>query len=312
MSFGRYALGRLLGVVGLLLVVSVLAFGLYALAPGDPARLLIEASGTQPAPPEMVAEKRAEMGLDDPFVTRYLTWLGRAVQGDLGMSYRSYKPVTQLYLERIPATALLAMTALVLSVVIAVPLGVAAACWRGTAVDGIATVVAVLGAAVPGFWMGLICMLVFSATLHWLPTFGSLTPQGIVLPAVVLSLPYIAVLTRLTRSAVLDVLSLDFVTVARAKGLGPRLIARRHVLPNAMVPLLTVIGLELAQLLTGAVVVEHLFAWPGVGKLAIDAVLAGDIPIVVGFAVAAGFVFTMVNLAVDLALGAIDPRIGGR
>ena len=309
MAFGRFLLERVLGLAGLLWVVSVLAFGLYALTPGDPARLLIEASGTQPAPEEQVRAKRAEMGLDDPLPARYLAWLGGAVRGDLGRSFRSYKPVTEVIGERVPATALLALTALTISAGVGIPLGLLAACRRGTLADGAASLVAVLGAAVPGFWMALLCMLIFSATLGWLPTFGSPTPQGIILPAFVLSLPYVAMLTRLTRATVLDILGLDFVTVARSKGLSRGVVVWRHVVPNALIPLLTVLGLELAQLLTGAVVVEHVFAWPGVGKIAIDAVLLGDIPVVVGFAVLAGLVFALVNLLVDLTLGIVDPRI---
>jgi peptide/nickel transport system permease protein len=227
-----FLVGRLAWAVVVMLVVSVVAFGLYALAPGDPARLLLAVSGMNPVPEEAVVAERAEMRLDDPLVVRYLTWLGGAVQGDLGRSFRSYQPVTSLYLERLPATILLATVATLLSCLVAVPLGTLAAYQRGGPLDSLAQLVAVLGVAMPSFWVALIAMFLFAATLQWLPAFGSLTPRGIVLPAGVLALANLAVLTRLTRATVLDVLSQEYVTVAKAKGLMTGLIARRHVLPE--------------------------------------------------------------------------------
>ncbi|MGI8552754.1 MAG: ABC transporter permease [Dehalococcoidia bacterium] len=304
----RYLSGRLLSAVPVLLVVSILAFGLQALAPGDPARLLLEASGLSPVPPEALAAKRAELHLNDPLPVRYFDWLGHAVQGDFGRSFRSYRPVTSLYLERMPATALLAGVAAALSALVALPLGALAAYHRGKLLDGLAQVVAVLGTAVPGFWIALVLIFFFAAKLRWLPAFGTPTPKGIIMPAVVLALHNIAVLTRLTRAAMLDVLTQEFVTVARAKGLGTLAIARGHVLPNVLVPILTVLGLELAGLMTGAAVVEYVFAWPGVGKMAVDAALLRDTPIIVGFAVVAGLIFVLVNLVVDLSAAALDPR----
>jgi len=304
----RYVLFRLLSALPVLLVVSVLAFGLQALAPGDPARLLLEASGLNPAPPEAVAAKRAELHLDDPLPVRYWDWLSRALRGDLGRSFRSYRPVADLYLERLPATIALTAAAALLSVVIAVPLGAVAAYHRGGVLDGVAQVVAVIGAAVPGFWLSLVLIFIFAAKLRWLPAFGSVTPTGIILPAVVLALHNIAVLTRLTRAAMLDVLGQEYITVAHAKGLATARVARRHVLPNVLVPVLTVLGLEVAGLMTGAAVVEYVFAWPGIGKMAVDAALLRDVPVIVGFAVAAGLIFVTVNLVVDLAAAALDPR----
>jgi peptide/nickel transport system permease protein len=304
----RYFAVRLLSALPVLFVVSLLAFSLLALAPGDPARLLVEASGLNPAPPEAVAAKRAELRLDDPLPSRYLDWLGHALRGDLGRSYRSYKSVTDLYLERLPATVALAGVAVLLSAGFALPLGTVAAYQRGRWPDGVAQLVAVAGAAIPGFWLSFVFIYLFAARLHWFPAFGSLSFRGIVLPALVLALAHSAVITRLTRAATLDVLGQDYVGVARAKGLRTRTIARRHVLPNVLVPVLTVLGLELAGLITGAAVVEYVFAWPGIGKMAVDAALLRDIPVVVGFAVAAGLVFVIVNLAVDLAAAAIDPR----
>lgn len=305
----RYVGQRLLWALSVLVVVSVLAFTLQAMAPGDPARLLLEASGLNPIPDAAVAAKRAEMRLDDPLPLRYLDWAAHALRGDFGRSFRSYQPVLEAYLGRLPATAILAGLAALITVAVAIPLGTVAAYHRGTLPDALAQAVAVTGSAVPGFWMSLVLILVFAVTLRWLPSFGSPTPSGIVLPAVVVSLPAIAVLTRLVRSAILDVVVQDFVQVARAKGLSAAVVTRRHVLPNAMVPVLTILGLELANLLTGAAVVEYVFAYPGIGKLAVDAVLLGDMPIVVGFAVAAGLVFVLVNLAVDLGAAVLDPRV---
>src|SRR5919202_2134027 len=212
-----YILQRLLGALGVLFVVSVVSFGLYTLTPGDPAVVLLEASGIHSPPPEAVAAKRAELHLDDPLPVQYVHWLAGAIHGDFGRSFRSYTPVTELYLGRIGATGLLAVCATLLSVVIALPLGVLAAYHRGRVLDGLAQIVVALGGSMPGFWIGLLLILVFAVNLHWLPAFGSPTPTGIILPAVVLAVANVAVLTRLTRSAVLDVLNHEYVRVAHAK-----------------------------------------------------------------------------------------------
>jgi len=304
----RYLATRLLSAVPVMVVVSLLAFALQALAPGDPARILVEASGLNPAPLEAVAAKRAELGLDRPMPERYLLWLTHALRGDFGRSFRSYRPVAALYRERLPATAALAAAAAALTATIALPLGMLAAYHRGRVLDAVAQLVAVAGAAIPGFWLALLLMFLFAVKLRFLPAFGSLTPKGIILPATVLAVQNIAVLTRLTRAAMLDVLSLEFVTIARAKGLREWAVARRHVLPNVLVPVLTVLGLEVAGLMTGAVVVEYVFAWPGIGKMVVDAALLRDVPVVTGFAVAAGLVFVLVNLVVDVTIAAVDPR----
>jgi ABC-type dipeptide/oligopeptide/nickel transport system permease component len=301
--------GRLLSAIPVLLIISVLAFGLQTLAPGDPARILVEASGLSPAPDEAVEAKREELGLDQPLRTQYAGWLADAVKGDLGRSYRSYQPVTEMYLDRIGATALLAVIAGSFSLIIGVPLGLLAAYHRGTRIDLISRIVALLGAAIPGFWLALVFMFIFSVQLGWLPAFGSVSLKGVILPAAVVALPGIAILTRLTRAAALDALNQDHVTVARMKGLSERSVILGHVLRNASTSVVTVFGLEMAGLLTGAAVVEYVFAWPGIGRMAIDAVLLRDIPVVVGFAVTAGIIFLTINLVVDIAVALIDPRI---
>jgi peptide/nickel transport system permease protein len=304
-----YIAQRLVGAVSVLFVVSVVSFGLYALTPGDPAVVLLEAAGIHSPPPDAVAAKRLELHLNDPLPVQYIQWLGGALRGDFGRSFRSYTPVSELYLSRIGATGLLAVCATLLSVVIAIPLGILAAYRRGQPADRFAQIVVALGGSMPGFWIGLLLVLLFAVNLHWLPAFGSPTPTGIVLPAIVLAVANIAVLTRLTRSAVLDVLNQEFVTVAHAKGLAPRRVTLKHVLPNIFVPLLTVLGLVFANLMVGTAVVEYVFAWPGIGRLAIDSALVRDQPVVVGFTVAAGLIFTLMNLLVDVGIAAVDPRV---
>ena len=304
-----YLLQRLLGALSVLFVVSLVAFGLYALTPGDPAVVLLEASGIHSPPREAIDAKRVELHLNDPLPVQYLNWLGGAVHGDFGRSFRSYTPVSDLYLSRIGATALLASVATVLSLIIGLPLGILAAYQRGRIADRVAQIVVALGGSMPGFWIGLLLILVFAVELHWLPAFGSPTPQGIVLPAIVLAVANVAVLTRLTRSSVLDVLSQEYVTVAKAKGLSAHAVRVKHVLRNTYIPLLTVLGLLFANLMVGTAVVEYVFAWPGIGRLAIDSALLRDEPVVVGFTVAAGLIFTVMNLLVDLGIAAVDPRV---
>src|SRR5215471_11179490 len=305
----HYLAQRLVGALSVLFVVSVVSFGLYALTPGDPAVVLLEASGIHSPPREAVEVKRAELHLNDPLPVQYLNWLGGAVHGDFGRSFRSYTPVADLYLSRIGATAVLACTATLLSLLISLPLGITAAYHRGRVPDRIAQVVVALGGSMPGFWVGLLLILAFAVELHWLPAFGSPTPSGIVLPAIVLAVANVAVLTRLTRSSVLDTLSQEFVVVARAKGLGGGTVMFRHVLGNTYVPLLTVVGLVFANLMVGTAVVEYVFSWPGIGRLAVDSGLLRDQPVVVGFTIAAGLIFTVMNLLVDVGIAAVDPRV---
>ena len=196
-----------------------------------------------------------------------------------------------------------------LSLFLALPLGILAAYHRGRIVDRLAQIVVALGGSMPGFWIGLLLILLFAVQLRWLPAFGSPTPSGIVLPAIVLAVANIAVLTRLTRSSVLDVLSQEFVMVAHAKGLSGRAVTLRHVLRNTYIPLLTVLGLVFANLMVGTAVVEYVFSWPGIGRLAVDSALLRDQPVVVGFTIAAGLIFTTMNLLVDVGIATLDPRV---
>lgn len=308
----RYLVARLLAIIPVLFMISLLVFGLQALAPGDPAAKLLEASGVETVTPEMIAQKRAQLHLDEPLIQRYAHWLGDVARGDFGNSYRSYTSVSRMYLDRIGNTALLALVAATLAACIAIPLGAIAAYRQGSFLDMVAQILVAIADALPGFWIALILMLVFALRLGWLPVFGTPTPRGIILPAVVLALSNVALLTRMTRSSILDILGQDYIRVARAKGLTSHRILGLHVLPNAAVPTLTIVGLDLAELLSGTAIVESIFAWPGVGKMAVDAALLGDIPVLAFFALAAGVIYVTMNLVVDLTVAAIDPRLRSR
>jgi ABC-type dipeptide/oligopeptide/nickel transport system permease component len=305
----RLVISRVLQSIPMLLLVSLVVFGLLAAAPGDPARkaLTIGLSGFHPDERDVEA-KRKELGLDRPLPERYARWLGDALRLDLGASYVSRRPVTELLADRLGASAVLALVTLAVSVAIALPLGVLAAVYAGSRLDSAVRLLTLLGASLPGFWLALLAMWLFAAELRWLPALGSFTPRGIVLPAAVLTLRTVGLLVRLMRASMLDALAMEFVAVARAKGLRRRTVVRRHVLPNALMPVLTVIGLDFAALLASAAVIEWVFAWPGIGRLGVDAALAGDVPVVMGFVLVVSLVVVAVNLLVDVSYGLVDPR----
>jgi peptide/nickel transport system permease protein len=292
-----------------LLVVSIVIFGLQAASPIDPARRALTVGGSTEVPDERDVEaKRRELGLDRPVAERYLRWLGDVATLDLGTSFVNKKPVTELLRERIAASAMLAALSVGLSVAIAVPMGVMAAIRAGTWVDSCIRALALFGASVPAFWLALMAMWLVSVKLQLLPALGSFTPQGIILPASVLTLRTLGLICRLMRTTMLDSLGQDYVRVARAKGLQDSTVIRRHVMPNATTPVLTVIGLDFAALFGEAAVVEWVFAWPGIGRLGVEAALNSDVPVVLGYVLLVSLVFVLVNFAVDLAYGLIDPR----
>nr|WP_255378153.1 ABC transporter permease [Quadrisphaera sp. DSM 44207] len=299
-----------------LLGVSVLVFALVHLVPGDPVRLALGTRFSQ----EAYDALRERSGLDLPLVQQYLTWAGRALTGDLGVSFRSGEPVTLLILERLPATLTLALAAILVALLIAVPLGTASALRPRSLVDSAATVVSQAGISIPDFWLGIVLILLFAGTLGWLPS-GGYVPltedplgwaQRLVLPAFVTGVVSGSVITRFVRSSVLEALGSDHVRTARAKGLPARQVLTWHVLRNAMLPLVTVTGVQLAYLLSGVVVVEIVFAWPGLGQLALQAVQARDYPVLQGAVLLFALVFLLVNLGVDLLYGRLDPRIARR
>jgi peptide/nickel transport system permease protein len=305
----RVIAGRLLQAVPLLLLVTFVSFGLSVLAPLDPARMALAAGGTGIQPDERdVAAKRVELGLDRPLPERYVRWWGDVLRLDFGRSFSSGRPVRDLLAQRLAPSATLAVLALGLAVGVGVPLGLLVAIRAGSGVDVSLRTLSLLGGSLPGFWLALMAMWLFAARLHWVPALGSFTPAGIILPALVLGLRPLGRLVRLVRATTLDVLKLEYVTTARAKGLAGSTVLLRHVLPNSIAPVLTLVGLDAAALLANAAVIEWVFAWPGIGRLGVDAALAGDAPVLMAFVLLVGWAVVLLNLSVDIAVAAVDPR----
>ena len=304
----RYSLGRLLGTVPVLFGVTLLVFLMAWVTPGDPVvAMLGEAS--QGISRQALEDLRRELGLDRPLPVQYLDYVAGLVRGDLGDSIRSRRPVLAEIGDRLPATIELALAALAIAVALGVALGVLAAVRQRTWVDGAAIAVALVGVSIPVFWSGFLLMMVFALELGWLPASGRGTWQHLVLPAVTVGVSSAAFIARITRGAVLEALAQDYVRTAKAKGLAPRRVVMRHALRNALLPIVTVVGLQLGGLLGGAVLTETVFAWPGVGRLLVDAIVARDLPLVQGSVLVVSMLFILVNLAVDLSYAAINPKV---
>jgi peptide/nickel transport system permease protein len=288
--------------------VTLLVFLMAWVTPGDPlVAVLGEAS--QGISRQALEELRTEMGLDRPLPVQYASYLAAVARGDLGTSIRSRRPVLAEVLDRLPATVELALAALSVAVLVGVTLGVLAAVRKGTLVDGAAIAVALIGVSVPVFWSGFLLMMLFSLELGWLPASGRGTWRHLVLPAIAVGVSSAAFIARITRGAVLEALGQDYVRTAHAKGLRPSRVIVRHALRNALLPIVTVVGLQLGGLLGGAVLTESVFAWPGVGRLLVDAIIARDLPVVQGAVLVVSLLFIMVNLAVDLSYAAINPKV---
>ncbi|MFK3779710.1 ABC transporter permease [Agrobacterium sp. NPDC089420] len=304
---------RLVSLVITLLAVSLIIYVVMGLLPGDPAAIMLGTS----ASPDTLAALQKQMGLDQPLPLRYLHWLAGVFRGDLGQSYTYGVPVAGLIVERLAVTLPLALLAVCLSVAIAIPLGVAAARSRNGTVDFAAGLFSHVGIAVPGFWVGLLLIIVFSTTLGWMPAggFPGWTPSfsaaltALVLPAVALALSQAGVLTRVCRSAVLEVMNEDFVRTARAKGLSERVALWRHAVPNAMIPVVTMIGLQFTFLIAGAVLVENVFNLPGLGRLAYQALTQRDIVVMQSVVLFFSALVIIMNFVVDIAYLFIDPRL---
>jgi peptide/nickel transport system permease protein len=284
--------------------VVTLAFAALRLS-GDPAATMLPGDASV----EELVALRHQLGLDRPLWLQYVQFLGGALTGDFGTSFRHQQPALPLVLERLPATLELAGAALALAVALALPLGILAAVYRGRLLDVLAMAFAVVGQATPYFWMGIMLILVVSVELGWLPTSGRGGLERLILPAVTLGTHFAASLARLTRTSMLEVLGQQFVTTARAKGLSERSVVLAHALKNAAVPVVTLIGLQFGTLLGGAVVTETIFAWPGVGRLAVQSVFVRDYPVVQAGVFVLALTFVAINLLVDLLYGVLDPRI---
>ncbi|KWV30713.1 MULTISPECIES: ABC transporter permease [Micromonospora] len=310
---GRFVLRRLLQSVVVLLGVTLVVFLLLQLVPGDPVRVSLGTRFDQ----QTYDALRERSGLDRPLVVQYLSYVGHALTGDLGVSFRSGQPVTTIVLERLPATGSLAVTAVLLALLVAFPLGVLSAVRSGSFVDHAARVFSQFGVSVPDFWTGIMGILLFAGVLGWLPPSGyvALTddPAGwashVALPAAAVGLVTASILTRFIRSSVLEVLAEDYVRTAEAKGLRRRVVVVRHVLRNALIPVVTVVGVQLASLVGGVIVIEVLFAWPGIGRLTYDAVQARDYPVLQGAVLFVATLFLLTNLLVDVLYARLDPRI---
>ena len=295
---------RLLHTALVTLGVVTLVFVALRLS-GDPAATMLPGDASV----DELRHLRRTLGLDQPLHVQYVAFLGSAVRGDFGESFRHQQPAFGLVLERLPATLELAFAALLLAVVVALPLGIVAALYRGRAADVLAMGFAVVGQATPYFWMGIMLILVVSVELAWLLTSGRGSWSHLILPAITLGTHFAASLARLTRTSMLEVLGQNFVTTARAKGLGEPRVVLAHALKNAAVPVVTLIGLQFGMLLGGAVVTETIFAWPGVGRLAVQSIFVRDYPVVQAGVLVLALVFVAINLAVDLLYGTLDPRI---
>lgn len=300
MPIAKRLLHGLISILGASLIIF-----LISRLSGDPLALLLPAD----APPQVIEQTRRHLGLDQPLVAQYLVFLSHAVTGDFGNSYRWQEPALGLILQRLPATVELALAALGFSIAMAVPFGVLSAVYRGSWFDRFAKVFAMLGQAMPNFWVGLLLILFFAVQLNWLPAFGRESWSSLVLPAIALGWYPVAAQTRVVRSAMLDVLDSDYIRMGRAMGLPERVLIWKYALRNAAIPLVTILGVYFAAMLGGAFVVEVIFAWPGVGRTVVEAVFARDFPVVQAGVMLTSVLFVLSNLLVDLSYGLIDPRI---
>ncbi len=302
----RYIGQRLAVAITVLWGVATLVFVILRLLPGDPAALMLSEAG---ASAEAIAQLRADLGLDKPLIIQYGQYLANLAQGDLGTSLFAHRPVATVIAEQLPSTIGLALAAMLIASILGAALGILAAVKAGTWIDSAATALAVTGVSVPIFWSGLLLIWLFSLRLGWLPATGQGGLDHLILPALVLGLASSGAIARLVRASLLEVLDQDFIRTARAKGLREGIVLTRHALKNALIPVVTIIGLQFGFLLGGTVVTETVFSRQGIGRLLVNSILWKDLPVVQGVVLLAGLVYTLVNVAVDVAYGFLDPRI---
>ncbi|MFO8042879.1 MAG: ABC transporter permease [Alkalispirochaeta sp.] len=301
----QYIMRRLLLTIPVVIGVSLIVFSIIRLLPGDPARALAGVNAT----PEYIQQVRDRYGLDDPIHIQYGNFMRGLVTGDLGVSTFSRRPVTTEIGERFPRTLTLASISLLIATVVGVSAGIVSATRRNSVFDNASMFVALVGVAAPVFWLALMLQLLFAVQLRWLPATGMGSVRHLILPSITLGMASAALMARITRSSMLDVLKQDFITTARSKGLAERVVVYKHALKNALIPVVTVLGLQFGILLGGAVLTETVFAWPGVGRLLVDAILRRDYPVVQGTVMLLALLFVIINLVVDVIYAFLDPRI---
>ena len=302
----KYILKRLLMMIPVLLGVSLVVFTMMFFTPGDPARIILGADAKQAD----IENKREELGLNEPFITQYVKKIKNIVtKGDFGTSYSTGRPVTEEIVQRFPTTLRLAGMSILLSVIIGIPAGIIAATKQYSAFDHIGTLISLIGVSMPPFWMGLVLIILFSVTLGWLPASGFYGPAYWILPTITVGTASAATIMRMTRSSMLEVVGQDYMRTARAKGVSERVAILKHALYNALIPIITVVGLQFGGLLGGAVLTESIFSIPGIGKLMVDSIKEKNFPMVQGGVLFIAIVFSFVNLAVDLLYAYVDPRI---
>lgn len=301
----KYILKRILLLIPVLLGVSLLVFAIMSLTPGDPAQLILGEN----APKEAVLKLRNDMGLNDPFFIQYFRFVKNAIMGDFGRSYTTGREVFGEIFARFPNTLILAVIGIIISVCIGIPIGIISATRQYSFLDSFSMVIALLGVSMPVFWLGLMLILTFSVKLGWLPSGGFDGLKSIILPAITLGVGSAAIITRMTRSSMLEVIRQDYIRTARAKGVAEKVVINKHALKNALIPIITVVGLQFGHLLGGAVLTESVYSWPGVGRLMVDAIRQKDTPTVLAAVVFLAAAFSVVNLLVDILYAYVDPRI---
>ncbi|MGL5055583.1 MAG: nickel ABC transporter permease [Fusobacteriaceae bacterium] len=301
----KYILKRLMMLIPVIIGVSFLVFTIMSLTPGDPAQLILGES----APKEAILKLRQEMGLDDHFLVQYFNFAKRAIVGDFGRSYTTGREVFNEIFSRFPNTLLLATSGVLISVCIGIPVGIISATRQYTFIDSFSMVAALLGVSMPNFWLGLMLILTFSVKLGMLPSGGFESMKSLILPAFTLGVGSAAIVTRMTRSSMLEVIRQDYIRTARAKGVTEKKVVNKHALKNALIPVITVVGLQFGNLLGGAVLTETVYSWPGVGRMMVDAIRQKDTPTVLATVVFLATVFSVVNLIVDILYAYVDPRI---
>lgn len=301
----RYITGRIMSGIVVIFGISVLSFLLIHFIPGDPVRMILGQNAT----PDQIAKLNHFLGLDKPLHIQYFQYIGNVLQGDFGASLKSGRPVLMEILDRFPETIKLAATGITFAIIIGFTVGILAAKFKDTIVDTLAMGFATLGISIPSFWLGILLIMIFSVKLGWFPIAEGTGIRDLILPSVTLGVVASTMISRLTRNGMVEVMSNNYIRTARAKGLDERVIIMRHALRNVLIPIITVVGLQMAALLGGTVIIEQVFNWPGLGTLAIDAIASRDFPLIQGTVLFMGIVYVTINILVDISYSMIDPRV---